>query len=198
MMSETLAAALLMPKRRNGRASESLQTNVGRNFEAKNSQAALVKQSTSSWLTRLQTPSPDKAAAIPAAALNIVERTSASAKMRKSRLLVMRAFATAALPPIVRISESEIKTGARSGREKKREAGQASMHRIAVNAAPMQVDIQNTVDSRSLEGFGCLTSAVPNPASDSMLVRTMNGMASPVRPNASGPKSRARMGRTSS
>src|SRR6185503_16818013 len=104
-------------------------------------------------MTRLQTPSPNTAAAIPAVALTAVESTSATAKMAKSRRLATRALATAMLPPIVRISESIANTGARSGRAKMSAIGQDSAHNSRLKLAPILEDIQNTVDSSSDEGF---------------------------------------------
>src|SRR6185503_12051716 len=104
-------------------------------------------------MTRLQTPSPNTAAAIPAVALTAVDRTSATAKMAKSRRLATRALATAMLPPIVRISDSVANTGARSGRAKMSAMGQDRAHNSKVKLTPMLVEIQNTVDSSSDDGF---------------------------------------------
>ena len=142
---------------------------LGRNFEVGNSHAAFVSQRMICWITRLHTPQPSSAAEIPAAALSTVDRTSPIANRLKSRRLAIRALATAMLPPIVRISESVARTGARSGRAKMRETGQDNALKRTVKLTPMAVDIQNTVDSSSADGFCCRIRAVPKPASASTL-----------------------------
>ena len=101
-------------------------------------------------------PHPISAAAIPAAALSNRGENIADRKERE----VAASAQSAHWPPpcsrrIVRISESVARTGAKSGRAKNREMGQASTHKKGRQANADAVEIQNTVDSSSGGGFWC-------------------------------------------
>src|SRR5258706_1917288 len=128
----------------------------------------------------------------------MAETRSPAAKIPKCRLRVIRALGTAKPPPRARITDSAASTGDRFGCENPRAIIPEKKETNTVKPIPIPSDSQKTVDSSCHEGLGCLMIALPMPASHSMLASSMNGIARPRRPKASGPRIRARMGRTSS
>src|SRR5437773_295453 len=115
--SATLEAAECTPNAMNGRAVEKSKRIAGRNRTAAWIQPALRVQSTSCWATRLQAPQPESAAPTAATEETRVATLSEAAKTVKRRSRVMRALATARLPPNGRTGVSAISTQVSCGVE---------------------------------------------------------------------------------
>ena len=143
---------------------------------------AFTVQSASCWATRLQAPQPDSAPVIATTDAKIVATLSAAANTRKRRSRVMRALATARLPPRSRTGVSAISTKVSCGAENARLAGQASRQMTAASPAQTSSAIQNTVDSSRRDGCCTRTSAFPSPMSQIRFANRMKGIASATTP----------------